>query len=128
MVSATPRSSPRASRYAAPGPPGGVRARAACFTTPGSAPPRARGGGSDLAAARRRALVRRLLDELPEEQAEALALRVALGWSLKEIAETTGTPLNTVRSRMRLAKEALRRRIGNDPDLADELGVQEKDA
>lgn len=85
-------------------------------------------GGSDLAAARRRALVRRLLDELPEEQAEALALRVALGWSLKEIAETTGTPLNTVRSRMRLAKEALRRRIGNDPDLADELGVQERDA
>jgi RNA polymerase sigma factor (sigma-70 family) len=75
----------------------------------------------DVASARRRAIVRGLLDELPEEQAEALALRVALGWSLKEIAEATSTPLNTVRSRLRLAKEALRRRLDEDPVLAEEL-------
>jgi len=86
------------------------------------------GAGSDLAAARRRAIVRMLLDELPEAQAEALALRVALGWSLKEIADATSTPLNTVRSRLRLAKEALRRRIGDDPTLADELETREADA
>jgi len=65
---------------------------------------------------------------LPEAQAEALALRVALGWSLKEIADATSTPLNTVRSRLRLAKEALRRRIGDDPGLADQLDVGEADA
>jgi RNA polymerase sigma-70 factor (ECF subfamily) len=80
---------------------------------------------SDMAAARRRALIRGLLDLLPEEQAEALALRVMLGWSLKEIAAATGTPLNTVRSRLRLAKEALRERIYQDPVLAESLDLDE---
>jgi RNA polymerase sigma-70 factor (ECF subfamily) len=75
-------------------------------------------------AQRRTALVRRLLDELPAEQAEALALRSMLGWSLEEIAKASGAPLNTVRSRLRLAKEALRRAIEADPDLAEELGVK----
>jgi len=75
----------------------------------------------ELDAARRRAAVRALLDELPEEQAEALALRIMLGWSLKDIAAATGTPLNTVRSRMRLAKDALRKRVAADPALAATL-------
>jgi RNA polymerase sigma-70 factor (ECF subfamily) len=75
----------------------------------------------EIAAARRRALIRTLLDELPEEQAETLALRVMLGWSLKEIAASTGAPLNTVRSRLRLAKEAIRRRIADNPALAEAL-------
>jgi RNA polymerase sigma-70 factor (ECF subfamily) len=74
---------------------------------------------------RRTAILRGLLDELPEEQAEALALRVALGWSLAEIASATGVPANTVRSRLRLAKEALRRRIADDPELVDELDATE---
>jgi len=75
----------------------------------------------ELDAARRRAAVRGLLDELPEEQAEALALRIMLGWSLKEIADATSTPINTVRSRMRLAKDALRKRVASDPALAAAL-------
>ena len=75
----------------------------------------------ELDAARRRAAVRSLLDKLPEEQAEALALRLMLGWSLKEIADATATPLNTVRSRMRLAKDALRKRVSTDPALAEAL-------
>jgi RNA polymerase sigma factor (sigma-70 family) len=75
----------------------------------------------ELDAARRRDAVRRLLDDLPEEQAEALALRMILGWSLKEIAAATETPLNTVRSRLRLAKEGLRRRVAEDPALAEAL-------
>jgi RNA polymerase sigma-70 factor (ECF subfamily) len=75
----------------------------------------------EIAAARRRSLIRGLLDELPEEQAETLALRVMLGWSLKEIAASTGAPLNTVRSRLRLAKEAIRRRIADNPALAEAL-------
>jgi RNA polymerase sigma-70 factor (ECF subfamily) len=79
--------------------------------------------GHALEAARRTSLLRALLDELPAEQAEALALRTILGWSREEIASASGVPLNTVRSRLRLAKEALRRKIAADPTLAEELGV-----
>ena len=75
-------------------------------------------------AARRMALLRTLLDELPTEQAEALCLRTVLGWSLEEIAQASGAPLNTVRSRLRLAKEAMRTKISADPSLASELGVE----
>jgi RNA polymerase sigma-70 factor (ECF subfamily) len=74
-------------------------------------------------AQRRTALVRTLLDEIPPEQAEALALRTMLGWSLEDIAAAAGAPLNTIRSRLRLAKEALRRKIEANPSLAEELGV-----
>src|SRR5580704_955024 len=83
------------------------------------------GDSEDPGADRRRRTLRALLDDLPEEQAEALAMRIALGWSLKDIADTTGVPLNTVRSRIRLAKEGLRRRIADDPSLADELDAME---
>jgi len=74
-------------------------------------------------ARRRTDIVRNLLDEIPTEQAEALAMRTMLGWSIEEIAKTSGAPINTVRSRLRLAKEALRRAIEADPALA-ELGVE----
>ncbi|MGF1466451.1 MAG: RNA polymerase sigma factor [Sandaracinaceae bacterium] len=71
-----------------------------------------------LGAARKRAWLE-LLDALPEEQAQSLALRVVLGCSLGEVAKETGVPLNTVRSRIRLAKEAIRRRVAEDPTLAE---------
>jgi len=71
----------------------------------------------NVASARRQALMQSLLKELPEEQAETLALRVVLGYSLEEVAEATGAPVNTVRSRMRLAREALKLRIESDPGL-----------
>ena len=74
------------------------------------------------ASGRRTEMLRRLLETLPEEQAECLALRVVLGWSLEEVAAAARVPVNTVRSRMRLAKEAMRRRIEADPILRDELG------
>jgi len=74
-------------------------------------------------AERRRRALRDLLEDLPDEQADALGLRVMLGWSLEEVARATGAPLNTVRSRVRLAKEALRKRIEQDPSLADLKGV-----
>ncbi len=76
----------------------------------------------DAEASRRRDAVRALLDELPEVQAETIALRVCLGMSLEEVAEITGAPLNTVRSRVRLARETLRHRIEADPTLAELLG------
>jgi RNA polymerase sigma-70 factor, ECF subfamily len=75
-------------------------------------------------AQRRKELVRDLLMELPSEQAETLAMRVVLGWSREEIAEYTGAPVNTVRSRMRLAKEALKKRIEADPTLLEALEVE----
>ena len=77
-----------------------------------------------LVASRRRREVRELLDTLPDVQAEALALRVVLGLSMKEVASATDVPVNTVRSRLRLAKEALRRRIESDPELAELLEVR----
>src|SRR5688572_20348892 len=78
---------------------------------------------AEAEAEQRRRLLRDLLEELPEEQAEALALRVLLGSSLEEVAEATGAPVNTVRSRVRLAKEALRRRIEAAPEFADLKGM-----
>jgi RNA polymerase sigma-70 factor (ECF subfamily) len=78
----------------------------------------------EAASQRRKEIMRDLLAELPSEQAEALASRVVLGWSLEEIAAHSGAPLNTVRSRLRLAKEALKRKIEADSDLLEALEVQ----
>ena len=62
-------------------------------------------------------LVRGLLDSLPLEQAEALALHCVLGYTVAEIADTSRVPQETVRSRLRLAKRALRERASGDPRL-----------
>jgi RNA polymerase sigma-70 factor (ECF subfamily) len=70
---------------------------------------------------RRMELLRDLLARIPEEQAETLTLRVMLGWSLPAVAAATGAPLNTVRSRVRLAKNALRIAVEADPELLEEL-------
>jgi RNA polymerase sigma-70 factor, ECF subfamily len=75
----------------------------------------------ETVAERRRLLLRELLSKLPEVQAETMVLRVAFGYSIEEVADITRTPINTVRSRLRLAKEALRRRIEQDSRWA-ELG------
>jgi RNA polymerase sigma factor (sigma-70 family) len=71
--------------------------------------------------ARRLAAFRELLQELPAVQAESLALRAILEYSLPQIAAQTGAPVNTVRSRVRLAIEALRRRVRRDPALREIL-------
>jgi len=72
-------------------------------------------------ADRRRRHLRDLLAELPEAQSEALAMRAVLGHSIDEIAEALDVPINTVRSRLRLAKAALRERIETDPALGELL-------
>jgi RNA polymerase sigma-70 factor (ECF subfamily) len=76
-------------------------------------------------AARRRTILRDLLTELPEAQAETLAMRVVLEYSLEEVAEATGAPVNTVRSRLRLARESLRERIEREPALLAFLEVSD---
>jgi RNA polymerase sigma factor (sigma-70 family) len=62
-------------------------------------------------------IVRELLDALPEPLAEALALHCVLGHTVAEVAASSGVPVETVRSRLRLAKQALRKRILGDPWL-----------
>jgi RNA polymerase sigma-70 factor (ECF subfamily) len=79
--------------------------------------------GDAAIAGQRKRLVRELLSSLPEEQAESLALRIMLGWTLEQIAVATGAPINTVRSRLRSAKDALRRRIDGSASLREALGV-----
>lgn len=76
----------------------------------------------DAAVQQRRVeVLRELMTKIAPEQAETVALRIVLGWSLPEVAEATCAPLNTVRSRLRLAKTALRAMIEADPLLAEEL-------
>ena len=72
-------------------------------------------------AGRRRRLVRRLLDELPDVIAEALALHFILGYTVEEIAAAASVPVNTVWSRLRLGKRALRRKLMGDARLAEML-------
>ena len=75
---------------------------------------------STILRARREALGA-LLDELPANQAEVLVLHVAHGFTVEEVAAATGRAAETVRSRLRLAKQALRERIQASPELADML-------
>lgn len=59
----------------------------------------------------RSVLVREALAELPREQREALELGYFGGLSQSEIADRTGQPLGTVKTRMRLALLKLRDRL-----------------
>jgi len=52
-----------------------------------------------------------LLSELPEEQREAVVMRIWSGMTLEEIAVSTEVSLNTVASRYRYALEKLRERM-----------------
>jgi RNA polymerase sigma factor (sigma-70 family) len=81
----------------------------------------ARSAVDHVLSEKRRAAIRELLSTLPEAQAQTLALRVVLGLSLAEVAAATQVPLNTVRSRIRLAKEALMERIEADASLLELL-------
>jgi len=82
----------------------------------------------NVVAARRRAAFRGLLSSLAPEQAEALARRVLLGYAVDEIASEMGAPIETIRSRLRLAKAALRERITNDPELLELSEMDDDDA
>lgn len=74
---------------------------------------------------RRRALLVELLATLPTPQSETLMLRAVLGLSVEEVATATRVPQNTVRSRLRLAKEALRRKIAATRDGQDLLAPED---
>lgn len=72
---------------------------------------------------RLRPLIEAALRSLPEEQREVFLLREYSGIAFKEIAEVTGVPENTVKSRMRYALEGLRKKLselGVEGDMAEE--------
>jgi RNA polymerase sigma-70 factor (ECF subfamily) len=73
---------------------------------------------SILLAKRRREVLLKLLDELPEATAEALALHFVLGMTIDEIASAANAPVNTIWSRLRLGKQALRRKLETDASAA----------
>lgn len=77
-----------------------------------------------LVAHRRATVLLSLLDELPDAQSEALALQVCLGHSLEEVAEIMQCPVNTVRSRVRLGREALALKLEKRAGLRDKLEVE----
>jgi RNA polymerase sigma factor (sigma-70 family) len=78
-------------------------------------------GAADAALA---PLVRELVATLSEPLAEALTLHVILGYTVGEISETCGVSSETVRSRLRLAKQALRKRVLGNPKLREALEVE----
>jgi RNA polymerase sigma-70 factor (ECF subfamily) len=63
---------------------------------------------SEVEGAELRERIRTALSELPDEQREVLELGYFSGMSQSEIAEATGQPLGTVKTRMRLAMQKLR--------------------
>jgi RNA polymerase sigma-70 factor (ECF subfamily) len=75
----------------------------------------------DATRIRRTSVLQELLGSLPAAQRQALELRALLDCSLAEIADATGVSINTVRTRLRLARRTLLRRIEGDPALLDLL-------
>jgi RNA polymerase sigma factor (sigma-70 family) len=82
---------------------------------------RSQGPEQQLAQARAAEAVRELLLTLPAPQAEALALHCVGGCTLAEIAEATRSPFQTVKSRLRLARRALRLTLDGEPALLEVL-------
>jgi len=84
----------------------------------------ASGEASPLEAAlsrERRRVVRSLLDQLPEPTAEALVLHFMLGHTVEEIATTASASPNTIWSRLKLGKRALKTALGRDERLRELL-------
>ena len=70
-------------------------------------------------AERRREQLRLLVAELPDPQAEVLALHSVLGYTIEETAQVTAAPIDTVRSRLRNALAKLRERLRADRALLE---------
>ncbi len=65
--------------------------------------------------------IARAVDKLPDEQREVFLMREVSNLPFKEIAEITGVPENTVKSRMRYALERLQEALAEYEDYARAL-------
>jgi RNA polymerase sigma-70 factor, ECF subfamily len=65
--------------------------------------------------------IARAVDTLPDEQREVFLMREMANLPFKEIAEITGVPENTVKSRMRYALERLQEHLSEYEDYARAL-------
>jgi RNA polymerase sigma-70 factor (ECF subfamily) len=77
---------------------------------------------NDVVVESRADLVRKLLDELNETQSTVLRLRLMLGHSIGEIASITGVSVNTVKTRLRLGKNQLRRWLKRSGEVPSARG------
>lgn len=68
-------------------------------------------GSENAIASQERVAVRKALDDLPPAQRVALELAYFEGLSQSEIAERTGEPLGTIKTRMQLGMKKLRERL-----------------
>jgi RNA polymerase sigma-70 factor (ECF subfamily) len=59
--------------------------------------------------------IRKALEALPQDQAEALALAFFQGYTHQEIAAALGQPLGTIKTRIRLAMIKLRSSLADQP-------------
>jgi len=65
--------------------------------------------------------ITRCVEELPQEQREVFLLREVANLPFKDIAQITGVPENTVKSRMRYALERLQQNLAEYEDYARAL-------
>lgn len=89
------------------------------------------GGSSPLTnivRSRRRALVRQLIGELPTVIGETVAAYFLLDQTVEEIAAMFAVSQNTVRSRLRLGKKALREKVQRNRHLTETLDLGEEKA
>ncbi|MBI2901546.1 MAG: sigma-70 family RNA polymerase sigma factor [Planctomycetes bacterium] len=77
----------------------------------GEEPVDRRGPQDDLSHREVQDALLRAVERLPLEQKQVFLLREEAGMSFKEIAETTGCPLNTALGRMHYAMENLRKNL-----------------
>jgi RNA polymerase sigma-70 factor (ECF subfamily) len=66
--------------------------------------------------------IAKAVEALPEEQREVFLMREVANLPFKEIAEVTGVPENTVKSRMRYALERLQQALSEYEEYARALG------
>ena len=74
----------------------------------------AQGGPESAAvAAERDQIMRQAMDELPEQQRQAVVLKISADLTFEQITQVVGAPLGTVTSRYHRAIEKMRQRLGS---------------